>query len=118
MPSGHASPEVSEFREASSDESGTPVAGQGFDLEGNHTVQAESESADQLPTTSDAIITDLASETDPADALISETMVSSDVFNLFTETRYQTKLTDWWILLMDSDVRSQIEMATAATDVE
>jgi hypothetical protein len=89
MPSQDAIPEVGESLEASSD---------------------------QVISTPDEVIAVVLTEESPADVLVAETTAYSDIFNLFTETRYRTKLTDWWISLMAADAQSQTEMATA--DVE
>ena len=45
-----------------------------------------------------------------------KTCLPVDILNLFTETRYRTKLTDWWISLLAEDIRIQTEMATAEVE--
>jgi len=39
--------------------------------------------------------------------------VPSEIFNLFTQSRYRTTLTDWWISFVAADVSDPTEMATA-----
>ena len=48
--------------------------------------------------------------------VVADEMKDVDILNLFTETRYRTKLTDWWISLLAEDIRIQTEMATAEVE--
>ena len=54
--------------------------------------------------------------TDSTTVVVAEEMNDADILNLFTETRYRTKLTDWWISLLAEDIRIQTEMATAEVE--
>ena len=54
--------------------------------------------------------------TDSSTVVVAEEMNDVDILNLFTETRYRTKLTDWWISLLAEDIRIQTEMATAEVE--
>ena len=116
MPTQEVDTKESDPVEASLEENVLPVA---FESKaGGHDVkEPTAPDSSDVGTPSDVdVFAGVPKESDSTDFVAAETMNSSDIFNLFTETRYQTKLTDWWISLMAANAKSQTEMATA--DVE
>ena len=73
-------------------------------------------SADAAPVESEASVDVLSAFETGVQVPKAEEMKSDVTFNLFTQTRYRTKLTDWWLSLLTEDFRGRTEMATAEVE--
>ncbi len=73
-------------------------------------------SADPAPIESDASVDVVSAVETGAEVPSSEELKSDVTFNLFTQTRYRTKLTDWWLSLLTEDFQGRTEMATAEVE--
>lgn len=129
MPDRDVETDVAETTAGSSDEDGLPVV---MDSSSSSTNAEpvidpvfESPKADEAPVvaevlaeSSDVVEADEASSdaNESTTVVVAEEMKDVDILNLFTETRYRTKLTDWWISLLAEDIRIQTEMATAEVE--
>ncbi len=131
MPDRDVESEVAETTAGSPDEDGLPVVmdSSSPDAEPAMPVVADFAKPAEAPAdeiivaeapagSSDAPEVDGASpETaDSTPVVVAEQMNEVDIRNLFTETRYRTKLTDWWISLLAEDIQIQTEMATAEVE--
>ena len=127
MPDRDVETDVAETTGGSSDEDGLPlvmdssypVAEPVSPVVSESTKPAEaSVVAEVLDESSDVVQADDASPdaNDSTAVVVAEEMKDVDMLNLFTETRYRTKLTDWWISLLAEDIQIQTEMATAEVE--
>jgi len=127
MPDRDVETDVAETTDGSLDDDGLPVvmdspspdAGSVAPVASEPAKPAEAAVVAQVPAeSSDVVESDAASPgvTDSTTVVVAEEMNDADILNLFTETRYRTKLTDWWISLLAEDIRIQTEMATAEVE--
>ena len=127
MPDRDVETDVAETTAGSSDEDGLPVVMDSSSTNTEPVIDPVSESAkaaeapvvaEALAESSDVVETDDASPdaNESTAVVVAEEMKDVDILNLFTETRYRTKLTDWWISLLAEDIRIQTEMATAEVE--
>ena len=127
MPDRDVETDVAETTDGSLDDDGVPVvmdspspdAGSVAPVASEPAKPAEAAVVAQVPAeSSDVVESDAASPgvTDSTTVVVAEEMNDADILNLFTETRYRTKLTDWWISLLAEDIRIQTEMATAEVE--
>jgi type IV pilus assembly protein PilQ len=127
MPDRDVETDVAETTAGSSDEDGLPVVMHSSSTNTEPMIDPVSESAkaaeapvvaEALAESSDVVETDDVSPdaNESTAVVVAEETKDVDILNLFTETRYRTKLTDWWISLLAEDIRIQTEMATAEVE--
>jgi type IV pilus assembly protein PilQ len=127
MPDRDVETDVAETTAGSSDEDGLPVVMHSSSTNTEPMIDPVSESAkaaeapvvaEALAESSDVVETDDVSPdaNESTAVVVAEETKDVDILNLFTETRYRTKLTDWWISLLAEDILIQTEMATAEVE--
>lgn len=124
MPNRDVETDSAETTAGSSDENGRPLVMDSPSPDAEPVMPKSAKAteapvvAEVLAESSDVVETDGASPgtTDSTAVVVAEEMNDVDVLNLFTETRYRTKLTDWWISLLAEDIQIQTEMATAEVE--
>ena len=127
MPERDVETDVAETTAGSSDEDGLPVVMHSSSTNTEPVIDPVSESAkaaeapvvaEALAESSDVVETDDVSPdaNESTAVVVAEETKDVDILNLFTQTRYRTKLTDWWISLLAEDIRIQTEMATAEVE--